>query len=379
VWLDDDLVDRAAPAGWTHVTTSAEAIALLDSGHVVELALDHDLGDDERFGRGVDVVDWLAEQQEVNDRSLWPRDGIVLHTANPAGRDTMALTVQRYAGRRLRVRLAVTPGGKTSLRFAPHKKIAELVVEAAALAGTAPGPVALYLSAGTDTRPFVMLHPAFLASRFVADAPAPAVFVYVDRQPAERHPLDWHDGRTSVRESICESRPRVTVGVVDVASERPDYRRRLGLVRLHARNQEAVGWMRAENWLPDIALTVRDGCRGWGGQDCSRCEARLRGGGGLLASLAGPERLRWWVTDHVNNIKDPAAIPLRDGDEITPTDERLDFVLRRRAKLSEDWGWRVDCVQGATLFEVLPRPRAADTAGTTSLEPRASKTGRGNA
>src|SRR5687768_5286144 len=98
LWLDDDLIDRAAPNGWEHVTTAAAAIEQLESGNVVELSLDHDLGDDERFGRGIDVVDFLAEQQELHDRRLWPRDGITLHTANPSGRDTMARAIRRYAG-----------------------------------------------------------------------------------------------------------------------------------------------------------------------------------------------------------------------------------------------------------------------------------------
>ncbi len=97
VWLDDDLVDRAAPDGWTQVTTAREAMELLLTGNVVELSLDHDLGDDERFGRGVDVVDFIVIEQEVNRRDLWPRDGIGLHTANPAGRETMARTIRRYA------------------------------------------------------------------------------------------------------------------------------------------------------------------------------------------------------------------------------------------------------------------------------------------
>ncbi len=51
VWLDDDLVDRAAPPGWAQVVTAGEAIAMLDSGRVVELSLDHDLGDDELYGQ----------------------------------------------------------------------------------------------------------------------------------------------------------------------------------------------------------------------------------------------------------------------------------------------------------------------------------------
>ncbi len=89
VWLDDDLEDRAAPEGWIHVATAWDAIELLKTGRVVELSLDHDLGDDEAHGRGTDVVDFIAEQQEVHRRVLWPRDGITIHSGNPYGRDAM--------------------------------------------------------------------------------------------------------------------------------------------------------------------------------------------------------------------------------------------------------------------------------------------------
>jgi hypothetical protein len=79
------------------VTTAWDAIDLLRSGRVVELSLDHDLGDDERNGRGTDVVDFIAEEQEVRGRVLWPRDGIRLHTGNAYGRDAMRRTIRRYA------------------------------------------------------------------------------------------------------------------------------------------------------------------------------------------------------------------------------------------------------------------------------------------
>ncbi|WP_354699070.1 hypothetical protein DSM112329_04777 [Paraconexibacter sp. AEG42_29] len=120
VWLDDDLVDRPAPAGWTHAVTAWEAIELLDTGTVVELSLDHDLGDDDRCGTGNTVVNWLAEQQGVYDRVPWPRDGITLHTANASGRARMAAGIRHEAGRRLRVRESCTPGGKPVFRFEPR-------------------------------------------------------------------------------------------------------------------------------------------------------------------------------------------------------------------------------------------------------------------
>ncbi|MFN8175827.1 MAG: cyclic-phosphate processing receiver domain-containing protein [Solirubrobacteraceae bacterium] len=118
VWLDDDFEDRAAPQGWVHVDTVAEVIALLDCGRVVELSLDHDLGDDEGRGRGPEILDWLAEQQEMHDRVLWPRDGIALHTANPQGRDAMARTIRRYASRTCHVRES-RAGGQPRFEFDP--------------------------------------------------------------------------------------------------------------------------------------------------------------------------------------------------------------------------------------------------------------------
>ena len=57
VFLDDK---RTAPDGWLRVHWPTEAIALLETGSVEELSLDHDLGDDER-GAGYDVVLWIEE------------------------------------------------------------------------------------------------------------------------------------------------------------------------------------------------------------------------------------------------------------------------------------------------------------------------------
>jgi hypothetical protein len=117
VWLDDLLEDRAAPRGWIHVTTAPAAIALLESGQVVELSLDHDLGDDELAGKGIHVVDHIAESQIVDGRDLWPRDGITLHTANAAGRDQMARAIERYAGQVHRVNRRPTANGQPRFSF----------------------------------------------------------------------------------------------------------------------------------------------------------------------------------------------------------------------------------------------------------------------
>jgi hypothetical protein len=82
LWLDDE---RPAPAGWQHVRTAAEAIAALRAGGVVEISLDHDLGEDSA-GTGYDVA--CAIEREAAEGGLaglrWR-----IHSANPVGRAKM--------------------------------------------------------------------------------------------------------------------------------------------------------------------------------------------------------------------------------------------------------------------------------------------------
>ena len=117
IWLDDDPVDREAPEGWIHVRSVREACFALLTGRVVELSLDNDLDNPEgwenTFGTGYQVIDFLEEQQEVAGRTLWPRDGIVLHTANSQGRERMARSFEPLKRKAdLAVKEERTPGGK---------------------------------------------------------------------------------------------------------------------------------------------------------------------------------------------------------------------------------------------------------------------------
>lgn len=91
VWLDDDLVDRAAPEGWVHVISAREACLLLQTGRVERLSLDHDIGDGE-FGSGDQVIDWLDEMMGAYSKNYWPKT-LQLHTANPSQRDSMARAI----------------------------------------------------------------------------------------------------------------------------------------------------------------------------------------------------------------------------------------------------------------------------------------------
>jgi len=87
VYLDDE---RPTPDGWVRVHWPSEAIALLETGAVRELSLDHDLGDDER-GTGYDVVLWIEEAVAL--RGFRPPK-MSVHSANSSAREKMIAGIQ---------------------------------------------------------------------------------------------------------------------------------------------------------------------------------------------------------------------------------------------------------------------------------------------
>lgn len=86
VFLDDE---RVTPEGWVRAYWPEEVIALLASGQVTELSLDHDLGDDER-GTGYTVLLWL-EEQVIMHGMIPPR--IYVHSANSSARLKMEAAI----------------------------------------------------------------------------------------------------------------------------------------------------------------------------------------------------------------------------------------------------------------------------------------------
>ncbi|MFM2083545.1 MAG: hypothetical protein RLY95_363 [Pseudomonadota bacterium] len=82
VYLDDE---RKTPTGWLRVYWPDEAIALLQTGRVTDISLDHDLGDDSR-GTGYDVVLWIEKAVALNG---FKPPQITVHSANPAARMRM--------------------------------------------------------------------------------------------------------------------------------------------------------------------------------------------------------------------------------------------------------------------------------------------------
>jgi hypothetical protein len=84
----DDL--RDTPDGWVRAYWPEDVIRLLKSTNIVELSLDHDLGDDEH-GTGYDVLLWIEEQVICNGFHS-PR--ITVHSANSSARMKMQAAIE---------------------------------------------------------------------------------------------------------------------------------------------------------------------------------------------------------------------------------------------------------------------------------------------
>jgi len=82
VYLDDE---RETPAGWLRAYWPDEVVALLQSGKVKQLSLDHDLGNDNK-GTGYDVLLWI-ERAVFIDGFVPP--AIAVHSANSSARIKM--------------------------------------------------------------------------------------------------------------------------------------------------------------------------------------------------------------------------------------------------------------------------------------------------
>ncbi|MEZ6184030.1 MAG: cyclic-phosphate processing receiver domain-containing protein [Planctomycetota bacterium] len=96
VYLDDE---RPAPPGWVLVRWPEEAIALLETGEVEALSLDHDLGDAGDRRTGYAVLQWLEEA--VASRGVVPPAVLRVHSANSAARARMLqaiASIRRLAG-----------------------------------------------------------------------------------------------------------------------------------------------------------------------------------------------------------------------------------------------------------------------------------------
>ena len=82
---------------WVVVRLVSDAIDLLKTGLVTEISLDHDIGPEEKFGTGYDVVAWVERHSAENPS--WRVPEIYIHTANPAAASRMYSAVKAIEAR----------------------------------------------------------------------------------------------------------------------------------------------------------------------------------------------------------------------------------------------------------------------------------------
>ena len=108
IWLDDKRDPEQYGRGdWFWAMTAVEAIQAFRRGDITKASLDHDLTDrqmilggynarieDDGVMSGYDVVLWLEQNPEY-----WPKDGVAVHSQNPAGRSRMEIVIRKHYGR----------------------------------------------------------------------------------------------------------------------------------------------------------------------------------------------------------------------------------------------------------------------------------------
>ncbi len=76
---------------WVWVKSAFEAITLLETGHVVEMSLDFDLGDPNEVGDGYMVAVWIEERAATDDDYVPPI--LHVHSSNVGGRPRLEAAI----------------------------------------------------------------------------------------------------------------------------------------------------------------------------------------------------------------------------------------------------------------------------------------------
>jgi hypothetical protein len=222
---------------------------------------------------------------------------------------------------------------------------------------------ALYVSAGGDTNPFILLHPDFLSGQAEAQIEAPNFFVYVDAERpgnGENAGLRFEDDRTTIQtEAELPSNLGDAEGSllrVSIKSDRMT-ERQVAVLRLRMTNEEFAQAALKEGWSPEWFVGVCDGCGAFGGN--TRCECDLEPEHSIPLRL----NARYWVTDHlprgdVRGTREGGEEDLVNGQLVRSRDETFPIGLRQVAFLSTGWRSRVaDTIRlwgGPRVFESEP-------------------------
>ncbi len=232
------------------------------------------------------------------------------------------------------------------------------------------GCIALYASAGQDSKVLTFLHPEFLSKRSKSQISKIDLFILLDRFYAlgEEHQdddvaadLSYVDEETAITQSNAQEYQvdRFPARTADITwtSHRPDvssYETKVLFIRCD--NEQFSAICQRDRWAPDVFIGVCDGCN-FG--TSNHCVNELTTHGIPREMMQEVVLPKWWITDHMGNCQmlDEAGTSqvhqLRDGDLVRSLDPEFPVQFRKIALLSSDWG-HYGCaeIRGATLFKL---------------------------
>ncbi len=88
IWLDDE---RKNPPGFFWAKTVEQAQEIFKNYDVLEVSLDHDLGENELTG--YDFVCWIEKELALDTWEYGNIPELTIHSANPVGRKNMQAAI----------------------------------------------------------------------------------------------------------------------------------------------------------------------------------------------------------------------------------------------------------------------------------------------
>lgn len=240
----------------------------------------------------------------------------------------------------------------------PNAGFREAIDRAVQQSGITRPVTALYVSAGTDTAPFMFLHDGFRRHRGAWGPPTPDLFIYVDMllpTPGGGNRLTYRERKrdnalvveTTALQPLEVEGHHANLLEVAFHSDIADEERSYTVLRIQALNETVLDLCRQADWSPDIYIAVCDG-DAFGGN--YRCENSLHPELSPFLTFTHPPR--WWVTDHFSPRNDGRSF---ESGDFFPVPDGFPHNIRKVALLSSDWGHPWPPLHGATSFEVTPR------------------------
>ena len=178
----------------------------------------------------------------------------------------------------------------------------------------------VHFSAGVDRHPLHLLAPGALAGALEVPSPdarlvpSPALHVRIDRTSFPQRRIVDADETGCIR-TVAEPRPINIAGIAGYigriavegpTGDAPPYEP--FVLSIRGLNEVVAPALFSVGLRAPIAIGVRDGCLGFGGNTREACVTRMSPEGRAFSGAMGIEHIRWWFLDHLADIDVPRTI-----------------------------------------------------------------------